>query len=81
MMPGHPGSPSISQPSLREQLLDARAKVRRQIDRLRARAYPAAPTSWAPNDAFPAELGQLEDQLDRTLREIDEALDRLGPED
>ena len=70
-----------AEPSLREQLLDARIKVQRQIDRLRARAYPAAPTSWTPGDEFPHALGRLSDELDRTLRDIDEALGRLGPND
>ena len=68
-------------PNLRQQLLDARVKVQRQIDRLRARAYPAAPTSWTPGDEFPHALAQLGDELGRTLREIDEALEKLGPDD
>ena len=68
-------------PNLRQQLLDARVKVQRQIDRLRARAYPAAPTSWTPGDEFPHALTQLGDELSRTLRDIDEALERLGPDD
>jgi hypothetical protein len=70
-----------AEPSLRQQLLDARAKVQRQIDRLRARAYPSAPTSWTLGDAFPATLGKLGDELGQTLRDIDEALSRLGPND
>jgi len=70
-----------TEPTLRQQLLDARVKVQRQIDRLRARAYPAAPTSWTAGDGFPHALAQLGDELGRTLREIDEALERLGPED
>jgi hypothetical protein len=70
-----------AEPSLRQQLLDARAKVQRQIDRLRARAYPSAPTSWTPGDAFPAALGKLGDELGQTLRDIDDALSRLGPDD
>jgi hypothetical protein len=69
------------EPSLRQQLLEARTKVQRQIDRLRARAYPAAPTSWTPGDEFPHALGRLSDELDRTLRDIDEALGQLGPND
>jgi hypothetical protein len=55
-----------SEPSLRQQLLAARTKVQRQIDRLRARAYPAAPTSWTPGDEFPHALSRLSDELDRT---------------
>ena len=70
-----------AEPSLRQQLLDARSKVQRQIDRLRMRAYPAAPTSWTPGDEFPHTLNRLGDELDRTLRDIDEALGRLGPND
>jgi hypothetical protein len=69
------------EPTLRQQLLDARVKVQRQIDRLRARAYPAAPTSWTPGDEFPHALAELENELGRTLRDIDEALERLGPDD
>jgi hypothetical protein len=69
------------EPTLRQQLLDARVKVQRQIDRLRARAYPAAPTSWTPGDEFPHALAELGDELGRTLRDIDEALERLGPDD
>jgi hypothetical protein len=71
----------MTEPSLRQQLLDARAKVQRQIDRLQMRAYPAAPTSWTPGDKFPYELRQLSDELGRTLQEIDEALSGLGPND
>jgi biotin operon repressor len=70
-----------SEPSLRQQLLTARIRVQRQIDRLRARAYPAAPTSWTPGDEFPHALDQLGSELGRTLRDIDEALEALGPED
>jgi hypothetical protein len=70
-----------TEPSLRQQLLDARSKVQRQIDRLRMRATPAAPTSWTPGDEFPHALNRLGDELDQTLREIDEALGRLGPND
>ena len=70
-----------SEPSLRQQLLAARTKVQRQINRLRARAHPAAPTSWTPGDEFPHALSRLSDELDRTLRDIDEALGRLGPND
>lgn len=70
-----------AEPSLRQQLLDARAKVQRQIDRLRVRAYPAAPTSWTLGDEFPHALTRLSDELDRTLRDIDEALGQLGPND
>lgn len=70
-----------SEPSLRQQLLAARTKVQRQIDRLRARAYPAAPTSWTPGDEFPHALAKLGDELRRTLHDIDEALERLGPDD
>ncbi|HEY4165924.1 MAG TPA: hypothetical protein VGM96_04085 [Reyranella sp.] len=70
-----------SEPSLRQQLLAARVRVQRQIDRLRARAHPAAPTSWTPGDEFPHALGRLSDELDRTLRDIDEALGQLGPND
>ena len=68
-------------PTLRQQLLDARAKVQRQIDLLRARAYPAAPTSWTPGDEYPHALAELGDELGRTLRDIDEALEKLGPKD
>jgi hypothetical protein len=70
-----------AEPSLRAQLLEARTRVQRQIDRLRARAYPAAPTSWTPGDEFPHALSRLSDELYRTLRDIDEALGRLGPND
>ena len=70
-----------SERSLRQQLLAARTKVQRQIDRLRARAYPAAPTSWTPGDEFPHALSRLSDELDRTLRDIEEALALLGPND
>jgi hypothetical protein len=36
----------MNEPTLRQQLLDARAKVQRQIDRLRARPYPIAPIGF-----------------------------------
>jgi hypothetical protein len=34
------------EPSLRQQLLDARSNVQRQIDRLEARQYPIAPIGF-----------------------------------
>jgi len=34
-----------------------------------------------PGDGFPEALGRLGDELGRTLRDIDEALERLGPND
>jgi hypothetical protein len=70
-----------SEPSLRQQLITARTNVQRQIDRLRMRAYPAAPTSWTPGDEFPHALSQLGNELGRTLRDIDEVLEGLGPDD
>jgi hypothetical protein len=71
----------MAEPGLRAQLMEARTRVQRQIDRLRARAYPAAPTSWTPGDEFPHALTQLGDELSRTLRDIDDALERLGPDE
>ena len=38
-------------------------------------------TSWTPGDEFPHALDRLSNELDRTLRDIDEALEALGPND
>ncbi len=98
-----PGFGRMPEPSLREQLIDARVKVQRQIDRLRARAYPIAPIGWTSGGKFAMALGlvsglswcvapfgangtiidntELIEKLGRTLRDIDEALEGLGPND
>ena len=62
-------------PSLRQQLLDAQAKLERQIDILRAGpASVGTVGSFIDNSALIAELGE-------TLRRINEALEELEPSD
>jgi hypothetical protein len=73
-----------STPTLREQLLEARAKVEKQIDRLRARPYPYADVG--PFGAWMSGMGglfrangvmidnsELITRLTQVLGEIDEA--------
>lgn len=75
---------------LREQLIEARAKVERQLDRLRARPYPYGDVG--PFGAWFAGVGglirangvmidnsELIAKLTETLRQIDDALAGLGP--
>jgi hypothetical protein len=67
------------EPSLRQQLIEARTKVRRQIDRLRDWPYPAAAM-------FGSSVGTIDNRaliakLTETLREIDDSLAGLGPDD
>jgi hypothetical protein len=44
------------EPSLHQQLRDARINVQHQIDRLRARAYPIAPIGLVPGGEIPMVL-------------------------
>ena len=64
-----------SGPSLRQQLLDAREKIQRQIDILRA-----GPASLGKGGGFIDNSGLIA-ELGETLREIDESLANLGPDD
>jgi hypothetical protein len=80
------------EPSLREQLLVARARVEKQIDRLRARPYPYADVG--PLGAWGAGLGgmfrangvmidnsELIAKLTELRHRLDDALEGLGPND
>jgi hypothetical protein len=90
-----------AEPSLSQQLLDARGDIQRQIDRLEARYYPPAPIGFVRGGIFPLILfllgancvapfrtngvfldnSQLVGKLTRTLQDIDETADAIGPED
>jgi len=48
-----------AEPSLHQQLEDARINVQRQIDRLRARAYPIAPTGLVRGGEIPLVLAMF----------------------
>jgi hypothetical protein len=67
------------EPSLRQQLLDARANIQRQINLLRAKPYPFPVTDDGVN--FIGENSHLMDTLKGTLKEIEESLAALGWDD
>jgi hypothetical protein len=67
------------EPSLRQQLIDARAKVLRQIDRLRDWPHPAA--AMFGSSVGTVDNRELIAKLTETLRQIDDSLARLGPAD
>ncbi len=67
------------EPSLRQQLLEARANVRRQIDLLQERPCPFPVSDDGVN--FIGENGHLIGVLKETLRKIEDSLARLGPDD
>ena len=63
-----------AEPPLRQQLLDARAKLERHIDILRAGPASVGKFGSVIDEGAIAELGE-------TLRRINEALEELGPSD
>ena len=63
------------EPSLREQLLDAQRNLQRQIDVMRA-----GPVSLGRGGAFVDFSSQIAD-LSAQLREIEDGLANLGPDD
>jgi len=67
------------EPSLRQQLLEARAKVQRQIDLLQEKPRPFPVSDDGVN--FIGESGHLIGLLKETLRKIEDGLARLGPDD
>jgi hypothetical protein len=67
------------EPSLRQQLLEARANIQRQIVLLRDKPYPFPVTDDGVN--FIGESSQLMDTLKGTLRQIEESLAALGWDD
>jgi hypothetical protein len=67
------------EPSLRQQLMDARANVQRQIVLLRDKPYPFPVTDDGVN--FIGESSHLIDTLKATLREIEDSLAALGSDD
>jgi hypothetical protein len=69
------------EPSLRQELLEARAKVQRQIDRLRNLPHPPAAMDEHGLDIFAADNRALIARLRGVLGEIDDSLARLGPDD
>jgi len=69
------------EPSLRQELLEARAKVQRQIDRLRNLPHPPATMNEHGLDIFATDNGDLIARLTRILREIDGSLAGLGSDD
>jgi hypothetical protein len=67
------------EPSLRQQLMDARANIQRQIDLLRLKPYPFPVTDDGVN--FIGENGHLIATLKETLKEIEDSLAGLGSDD
>jgi len=68
------------EPSLRQQLKEARANVQRQIDRLRSRPTPLAAMEGFPTGGI-VDDSDLIDKLKATLRDIDDCLAGLGSDD
>ena len=67
------------EPSLRQQLMEARTNIQRQIDLLRDKPYPFPVTSDGVN--FIGENSHLIATLKGTLREIEDSLAALGSDD
>jgi hypothetical protein len=67
------------EPSLRQQLMEARANIRRQIDRLRDKPSAFPVTDDGVN--FIGENNHLIVALQGTLREIEDSLAALGSDD
>ena len=67
------------EPSLRQQLMEARANVQRQIVLLRDKPYPFPVTDDGVN--FIGENSHLIDTLKATLKEIEDSLAALGSDD
>jgi hypothetical protein len=65
--------------SLRQQLMEARANVQRQIDRLRDKPSAFPVTDDGVN--FIGENSHLIDTLKATLKEIEDSLAALGSDD
>jgi hypothetical protein len=72
---------SGAEPSLREQLLTARAKVEKQIDKLRDRPYPILDTAPFHSNVLSTENRELIEKLTKLLHRLDDALEELGPYD
>ena len=69
----------FQEPSLRQQLMDARANIQRQINLLRDKPCPFPVTDDGVN--FIGENSHLMDTLKGTLGEIEESLAALGWDD
>lgn len=67
------------EPSLRDQLIEGREKVRRHLDLLRARPYPTAGAPIATNGVA-IDNSALIEKLEGTLRDIDDALLWVRPD-
>jgi hypothetical protein len=67
------------EPSLRQQLMEARANVQRQIVLLREKPYPFPVTDDGIN--FIGENSHLIDTLKATLKEIEDSLAALGSDE
>jgi hypothetical protein len=67
------------EPSLRQQLMEARANVQRQIVLLREKPYPFPVTDDGVN--FIGENSHLIDTLKAALKEIEDSLAALGSDD
>lgn len=61
------------EPSLREQLIEGREKVRRHLDLLRARPYPTGGAPIATNGVA-IDNSALIEKLEGTLRDIEHTL-------
>ena len=69
----------LPEPSLRQQLMDARACVQRHVETLQARNAPE--DLGAEMTKLPLSNSVLIVRLTEALREIDGKLARLGPDD
>jgi biotin operon repressor len=70
---------TMPEPSLRQELMEARTKVQRQIDRLRELPRPLATVGEQGLDIFSVDNSYLITKLTGILRELDESLAGLGP--
>ncbi len=72
---------SPAEPSLREQLLIARAKVEKQIEKLQDRPYPRLNMDPFDTNDISTENSKLIEELTKVLHRINDAQDGLGPSD
>ncbi|CAN5708139.1 hypothetical protein BH11PSE3_BH11PSE3_46970 [soil metagenome] len=70
----------MPEPSLRQELMEARTKVQRQIVRLRELPPPPVTVGAQGLDLFATDNSYLIAKLTGILHEIDESLAGLGPQ-
>jgi hypothetical protein len=73
--------PRAPEPSLRQQLLEGRARIAEQIDKLRARPYPPIGPGPINTNGVIIDNSALITRLSRLLQDIDDALSELGPKE